>query len=179
MCPAHTVSDVLHGDLHHGAMESRSFLLHQSDSGPIKPNTWAPSYWTRLNWVAELDLFSTWRFSRLFKAHWTLPTIYKLKHSNSMQGLYLHSFSQPCFLYLLCFCSLIYPVKLTSGLDIDTDSKSIYHFCICVSSYFWNVCCLQWWNDQSSQLTLWYHTESYRTTVLMTDCLFIRLNVSS
>lgn len=83
VCPAHTVSDVLHGDLHHGAVESRSFLLHQSDSGPIKPNTWAPLYWTRLNWVAELDLFSTWRFSRLFKANWTLPTIYKPKHSNS------------------------------------------------------------------------------------------------
>lgn len=52
------------------AMKSGSFLLHQSDSGPIKPS--APV----LSWEAEHDLFSTCRFSRPFKACRMQPTIY-------------------------------------------------------------------------------------------------------
>lgn len=106
-----------------------------------------PSYWTHLNWEAQLDLFSTWRFSRLFKAHWTLPTIYKLKHSNSSV--------LACWAYV-CIPS-VSPVSFICCVSADwfthwsscqclvlTHGRPIYYFkwhskFIWILSNFWNL----------------------------------------
>lgn len=61
--PTHFVLTVLHLYPHHEAVKSGSFLLHQSDSGPIKPDTWVPQYWTELGartcFVFHLLIFKT------------------------------------------------------------------------------------------------------------------------